>query len=476
MTNRGTAACSAKPRAVTALNLLVFLLVATSSFAAETKRRPNVVLFIADDLGWADCSIYKRDSGIRTPNMERLGRDGMTFTHAFVASPSCAPSRAALLTGLTPFRNGAMFNHMVPDAPLKKWPAYFAEAGYETAAIGKVAHYATVRGYGFDHVSHFKYHEDDCVTAAVDWLGNRKSDKPLCLIVGTNWPHVPWPKKTEYAPGSVPLTPTQVDTPETREWRARYAQAVTDADRDLGLIYDAARKVLGEETLFLFSSDHGSQFPFGKWNCYDAGIRTPLIVAWPGKIAPGTHSDAMVSWLDILPTCLEAIGTTPPTSGTAPGQISGRSFLPVLRGEKNEHRETMFATHSGDGRMNEYPMRAVRSRDWKYIRNLAPETEHHTHVDKAQGEDGKGYWSSWEKKAESDAAAASVLARYFHRPAEELYDLKSDPWELKNLAAAAEHRETLARLRAEVDGSMKAERDGGLSSENARRPAAARKP
>src|SRR5687768_15882704 len=108
--------------------------------AAAAADRPHVVLFLADDLSWADCSIYGGKQ-VRTPNMARLAADGMTFTHAFVSSPSCAPSRAALLTGLDPMRNGAMLNHSRPRADVKTWPAYFRELGYEVAAIGKVAHY-----------------------------------------------------------------------------------------------------------------------------------------------------------------------------------------------------------------------------------------------------------------------------------------------------------------------------------------------
>ncbi|HYE21842.1 MAG TPA: sulfatase-like hydrolase/transferase [Tepidisphaeraceae bacterium] len=245
---------------------------------APPARPPNVVVFIADDLGWADCSIYGgRD--VAMPALERVARAGLTFTHAFVNSPSCAPSRAALLTGLEPARNGAMANHARPRADVKRWPAYFKELGYETVAIGKTAHYAQVQQYGFDHVSHFKYHEDDCVGAAVKWLAERKSEKPLCLIVGTNWPHVPWPRETgRIDPAKVTLPANTVDTQETRQARARYLAAVGNMDRDLGLTYDAARKHLGENTVFVFTADHGSQFPFGKWNCYDAGTMLSMTV------------------------------------------------------------------------------------------------------------------------------------------------------------------------------------------------------
>ena len=132
--------------------------------AAEPARRPDMVLFLADDLSWSDCSIFG-GKDIPTPNMERVARAGMTFSHAFVASPSCAPSRAALLTGLDPMRNGAMLNHTRPDRALKVWPAYFQELGYEVAAIGKTAHYAQVTTYGFDYASHYTYHDDKCVAA-----------------------------------------------------------------------------------------------------------------------------------------------------------------------------------------------------------------------------------------------------------------------------------------------------------------------
>lgn len=440
-------------RVLSFLCLALLLIVTCPSFGAEP--RPNVVLFLADDLDWADCSINGgRD--IRTPNMERLAKDGMTFSHAFVASPSCAPSRAALLTGLHCARNGAMFNHQKPHPQIKKWPAYFRELGYEVAAIGKTAHYAQVKDYGFDHFSHFKYHEDDCIVGAVDWVDKRDSEKPLCLIVGTNWPHVPWPKESDYDPSSFTLPPTQVDTVETRKMRALYAQAVANADRDLGLVYDAVRRKFGDNLFFLFSADHGAQWPFSKWNCYDAGISVPLVVVWPGKIVPGSRTDSMVSWLDILPTCLEAVGAK---SGN---DLDGRSFLPVLRGEDRGHHVLIFTTHSGDGKMNNYPMRSVRSRDWKYIRNLDPAREFHTHIDRAET---NGYWDSWTERATTNPQAAAIIQRYLHRPAEELYDLRADPYELRNLANDPRQADRMKQKRKQLDEWMRAQGDRGLETE-----------
>lgn len=431
-------------------------LLAAALLSVAADAPPHVVLVLADDLGVRDCSPYG-GADVPTPNMARLAKGGLVFTHAFVASPSCAPSRAALLTGLDPMRNGAMLNHARPHPAAKKWPAYFRELGYEVVAIGKVAHYAQVTEYGFDRATHFKYHEDECVGEAVAWLAGRKSTKPLCLIVGTNWPHVPWPKESAVPVGKLP--PTLVDTPETRRARSRYLAAVANADRDLGLVADAAAKHLGGNVLFAFTSDHGSQFPFGKWNCYDAGVRTPLIVSWPGKVKPGTTA-AMVGWVDLLPTLVAACGGKPPKD------LSGSSFLGVLTGTADTHRDKVFLTHSGDGKMNRYPIRAVRTADWKYVRNLDPAATHTTHVDKGnEGTDGRAYFDSWVEKAKTDPVAAAVVKRYHTRPADELYDLAADPWELTNLAADPKHAARLKALRADLDAWMSSNGDRGLDAE-----------
>jgi uncharacterized sulfatase len=442
-------------RIQTLLLTIVMMAVCVPGLGADL---PDIVMFIADDLGWSDVSVHGgRD--VLTPNVERLAAAGMTFTHAFVASPSCAPSRAALLTGLDPLRNGAMLNHSRPHRGVRLWPAYFQELGYEVVAFGKVAHYAQVKDYGFDHASHFDYHQDDCIEAAVKWLAARESEKPLCLMIGTNWPHVPWPKETVLDPERLQLPPTLLKTPATRLARSRYLAAVVNFDRDLGLVYNAAREHLGEDALFLFTSDHGAQLPFGKWNCYDAGVRTPLIVAWPGRVKPGAVSGALVSWIDLLPTLMEVAG------GKAPPGISGKSFLPVLRSDTGEHRDKVFLTHSGDGAMNQYPIRAVRTREWKYIRNLDPNAEHHTHINKAAGGDGRDYWDTWVEEAKTDPSAAALVSRYHTRPAEELYQVTKDAWELNNIAADPAHAATLAMLRQELDTWMQEQGDEGMQTE-----------
>jgi arylsulfatase A-like enzyme len=331
--------------------LLIWLLVVPifGANGAQIPAKPNIVIFLTDDHGQKDSSVYG-SKDIRTPQMQRLADAGLTFTCAYVASPSCAPSRAALLTGLMPARNGAEPNHSKPRREIKKWPSYFQELGYEVAAFGKVAHYKQTADYGFDHFGYDTFHDHAGIPAAAEFLKTRDRSKPLCLFVGTNWPHVPWPEKApSYKPNELTLPAGSIDTPETREWLARYAEAVSTADHDLGVVLDAAHATLSENTITVMSGDHGAQWPFAKWNCYEAGVCVPLIMSWPGVVQPGTRSAAMVSWIDLLPTLLEGVGGTPPPD------IDGRSFLPVLLGKRSEHRERIFTTHSGDGTWNVYP-------------------------------------------------------------------------------------------------------------------------
>ncbi|MFO1484527.1 MAG: sulfatase [Verrucomicrobiaceae bacterium] len=419
-----------------------------SSLAA---KQPDILVFLTDDQSQLDCSAYGEKT-IRTPNMQRLADAGMTFERAYVASPSCAPSRAALLTGLMPARNGAEANHSKPRPEIKKWPAYFQEIGYEVVAFGKVSHYKHTKDYGFDYFADDGFHQHECIGHAVEWLKRRPKEnaKPLCFMVGTNWPHVPWPEKDlGYDGTKLTLPAGSIDTPKTREWRAKYAAAVTKADDDLGTLLTA----FGTDGIILFSADHGAQWPFGKWNCYESGICVPLIVSWPGIVKPGSRSRAMVQWTDFLPTLLEAAGGKPPTD------IDGKSFLPVLRGETEAHRDLIFSTHSNDNRFNVYPTRAVRDERWKYIRNLHPEFAFTTHIDLPVKLGQRDFFATWEEKAKTDPQAAAILKRYHERPAEELYDLEADPHEQHNLAADPAKSAELADLRAELDAWIESQGD-----------------
>ncbi len=426
-------------------HLWVPILVATLWTSVTAAKPPNIVVFLSDDHGAIDNAAYGAPD-MRTPNMVRLAREGLLFTQAYVNSPACAPSRASLLTGLYPSKNGAEANHSKPDATLKTLPAFLQEQGYEVVAFGKVSHYRYTADYGFDHFAHDTFHDHESIPAALQYLQEWDGERPLCLFVGSNWPHVPWPKDQKiYEPDSVLLPPTFIDTPETRVDRAKYYAAVEAMDTELGLVYDAARAKFGTDLFFLHTSDHGLQMPFGKWNLYDAGIRTPMIATWPGVTPRGVRTSAMVQWIDILPTLVEIAG------GARPTQIDGRSFAAVLRGETNSHRDAIFTTHSGDRDFNVYPMRAVRTPDWKYIRNLHPEFQFASHINRGGERSGRTYWVSWERQAQSDEEAMAIVDRYRRRPAEELFYVRNDPHEQHNLAGDRRHSDVLDSMRSLLD-------------------------
>lgn len=440
--------------------LISSLLLATGIHVDAAKSgRPNIVLFIADDLSIDDCAVYGNEE-IATPNIDALAEEGLTFDRAYVASPSCSPSRAALLTGNYGVRTGGMLNHQSVRADVRTWPAYFQDLGYEVVAIGKVSHYAQVTSYGFDYAGYYKFHQDECVEEAKAWLARRNSARPLCLIVGTNWPHTPWPQEMDRAPESVRLSSKLADTPETRIARSRYIAAVGKADHDLGVMRAAVQRHLPADTVFVFTSDHGAPFPFSKWTLYEDGVKVPLIVAGAGRIPVGQRTSAMVSWLDLMPTLLEVAGADPESVAPA---IDGRSFFDVFADATTEHRRRLFTAHSGDGSLNFYPSRSVRIGRWKYIRNLDASLEFHSHIDLKP--EGMGYWPSWERAAAEDPKIAGLVERYWRRPPEELYDLENDPDELHNLANDPSHRDRLATLRGEIDSWMESVGDRGMQTE-----------
>jgi hypothetical protein len=429
------------------LSFLILLLAFTPSQALSAAHKPNIVVFLSDDHTLRDASLYG-STEISTPNMDRVAALGMTFNRAYVASPSCGPSRASLLTGLYPASHGAEPNHVYPgtlDKP-KKLPAYLKALGYEVVSFGKVGHYKQTADYGFDLAQDFSYANREAIDNGVKWLQKRTSTQPLCIFVGTNWPHVPWPEdSTEFPPANVQIPPTQVDTPNTRAFRSRYLAAVRNMDNDFGKVYDAAAAKFGKDFFFLHTSDHGAQLPFAKWNLYEDGTRTPFMVVWPGEIQPATRSDAMVQWIDILPTLVEVAG------GKPPADLDGSSILLALRGKTTAHRNSIFTTHSGDGKVNAYPMRAVRSDDgWKYIHNLHPEFLYTSHI---TGQ--REYWFSWVGKARTDKNAAQRVRAYQYRPPAELYDLNNDPWELNNLVANPAHAARIAKLSGQLDEWMR---------------------
>lgn len=430
----------------------------------QSAKTPNIVLFVADDLGADDIRPYG-NRVVRTPNLDRLAGEGQLFTLAYASSPTCGPSRSSLLTGLMPFRHGAHGNHSGVKEGTASLVQYLQPLGYRVALAGKL-HFGPESVFPFERVSHTNVpepgHEEkpglnyDLAMAPVDkWLGQQQKDKPFFLMVADHSPHVIWPEKATYSPEEVDIPARHIDTRETRLSRARYYTDITKMDDNLGkLLRSLEAHGLAENTIVVFTADQGPQWPFAKWSLYEYGIRTPLLVRWPGQVKPATKSDALVSLTDLVPTFVEIAG------GKAPAGIDGQSFLPVLQGKSTGQRQQLFASHTGDRLMNRAPSRMLRTKQYKYILNLAPEIPYTTHMDKAKDHDGgREYWDSWVAKAKTDAHAADVLKRYHNRPAEELYDLDKDPQEQNNLAADPKFAAMMQDFRSQMASWRRQQQD-----------------
>ncbi|MBT1688508.1 sulfatase family protein [Dawidia soli] len=454
---------------LTAALLAAFALVPTHAARAQGEQapkpgQPNVVIFIGDDLGVEDIAPYG-NKVVRTPYLDQFTKESLLFTRAFAGSPTCGPSRSTMLTGLFPFRHGAHGNHTGVKPETRSLVHYLQPLGYRVAIAGKL-HVGPQSVFSFEHVSHSNVIEPgfegrpglhyDLNMGPVDqWLAQQSKDQPFLLIVADHSPHVVWPEKSTYAPGGIDIPSVHVDTDKTRQARARYYEDITKMDGNFGKLLESLDKHnLAASTMVVFTADQGPQWPFAKWSLYDDGIRVPMMVRWFTQVSQGGRTGALVSQADLLPTFVEMAG------GTAPDAIDGQSFLKVLKGETDRHREVVFASHTGDKLMNRSPSRMLRTDRYKYILNLAPENVYHTHMDKAKDHNGgREYWSSWVEKAESDKHAAAVLQRYHHHPAEELYDVEADPDEVHNLAADPKYAKMLADYRGKVAAWRKQQGD-----------------
>ncbi len=250
-----------------------------NSLAAATL--PTLSFFLADDHGQADSGPYGSPDA-RTPNIEKLASEGMTFTQAFVASPSCAPSRTAMLTGLMPARNGAEANHTFKRdeiASLRRSSKSSAMKQRLWESRSRQARCQTPRLRSFQHEpSSFRCRSISRRSRQVEAaMSIRRDAFATCSLAG----------KQGFDPAKIQLPASSVDTPETRVQRARYLSGVADADKDLGEILAVVEKYTSRDnTLTIYTADHGAQWPFGKWNLYDSGIRVPFIARWPGRLLP----------------------------------------------------------------------------------------------------------------------------------------------------------------------------------------------
>lgn len=443
--------------------LFLILFISTASSQRGEDKPVNIVLFIADDLGVNDTGPYGNPI-VKTPNLDEFAKSSLLFTNAFATSPTCAPSRSSMFTGLMPFRNGAHSNHSGVTSGTKSLVDYLKPLGYRVALGGKL-HIGPEEVFSFEKIANTNIrergtegkpglHYDLNMDPIHAWLARQQKEKPFMLVVAEHSPHVVWPYNAQYDPEEVDIPSKHIDTWETRKSRARYYTDITKMDENFGKLLRSLDQLnLSNNTIVVFLSDQGPQWPFAKWTLYDDGVQVPMLVHWKGKVEPGGKSDAMVSLVDLLPSFVELAG------GKAPEDIDGKSFLPVLTGDTDTHRKKVFATHTGDGEMNRSPSRMLRTNRYKYLLNLAPEIRYTTHMDRVKREGVNEYWESWYKKSFSEEHAAAVLWRYHNHPPEELYDLKEDPQEIRNLAGDPNYIEELNDFKKEMSSWRKQQKD-----------------
>ncbi|MEL7497919.1 MAG: sulfatase [Planctomycetota bacterium] len=441
---------------------LFFAFAALTISQADGNDKPNFVIIIADDHGINHSAPYGQPE-YKTPNMQRMADEGIRLTNAYVAAPTCGPSRAALCTGMMPCRNGIKANHEKKlNSGVESLLPQLAAQGYDIVFRGKIAHGGN-QPYVTDDVTKIRgsIRRNFTLDGVEEYFQKRTDRKrPVALFIGCTFTHRAWPDASEarMQPSEVTVPAKTFDTPKTRIEMTRYAEAVERTDRLIGEVRELVAKHLPvDNTLTLYTSDHGQSWPFGKWSLYEAGIRTPMIAVWPGKVPEGVTNDAMVSWVDLLPTLIDLAG------GELPSDIDGQSFSRVLLNQTSEHRNHIFAMHNGSKGDGAYPIRSVRVGNWKYIRNLHPEFYYSTALDvvRKRGKSKCPNWPSWIEAAKTNVEAATFLRAYHSRPAEELYRLDRDSNETTNLAMQTEYSEKLAELREIVSERMKRVKDAG---------------
>lgn len=403
---------------------------------AQREKRPNILFAISDDQSWLHTSAAG-DPVVKTPHFDRVASTGVRFTHAFCSSPSCTPSRGAILTGQQFFRleEGGNLWSTLPE----KFPVYttlLEKAGYHVGLQGK--------GWGPGDFKVGGYTQNPAgkgYKSFEEFLGAREKGKPFCYWFGSQDPHRPYDEGSGVKAGlridDVKVPGWLPDTKEVRSDILDYLLEIQRFDRDFGAILERIEKAGElENTLVVVTSDNGMPFPRAKTNLYDSGTRMPLAISWPAQVPAGRVVHRFVSHCDYAPTFLDAAGID------VPREMRGESLLSLLRskGSPGPGRDGFVVTgrerHTNmRGNGLSYPMRAIRTSDYLYIRNYA--------ADRWPSADPPHYGDIDNGPAKEEVIRMSG-SKFFEaacgkRPGEELYVMQDDPWQMNNVAGDAKY-------------------------------------
>lgn len=429
----------------------VSLILASSAMAAPR----NVVLMIGDDHGM-QVGCYG-DKLAKTPAMDRLAAQGTRFANAFAAVSSCSPSRSVILTGMFNHTNGmyglAHADHNFHSLRnITSLPGLLKKAGYRTAIVGK-NHVQPESVYPFDQTLPCPGGPRNVAAMAESAREFMRAagSTPFFLLVGYTDPHrdvkgfankpgYDGVDTITYRPADIVIPPWLSDHAEVRQELAEYYQSISRLDQGIGLVLKAIADTGHEsDTLVIYLSDNGPPWPGAKTTLYDPGIHLPLIIRNPLQETSGVVSEAMVSWTDITPTVLDWAGVQKPAG------VFGRSMMPILDQPQPEDWDTVYGSHTFHEITMYYPMRMIRTRQYKYILNLAYGMEFPFAADLW----GSPTWQGVLNRGD-DRYGRRTIEAYVRRPREELYDLQADPHEANNLAAGPNQANRVAEFRARL--------------------------
>ncbi len=401
----------------------------------QTDSPPNILWLIGDDVGPQEFGCYGHPT-IRTPNIDRLSRQGLRFSQAYVTTSSCSPSRSCLFTGKYPHSTGAENLHDPLPADQKILPELLRPRGYYSGNVAK-CHLGAAAAAKFDRV----------LGKVDDWkqfLTERPKDRPFFLSVGFFDAHRNFDRgcvDPPHDPQDVIVPPFLPDAPEVREDLAAFYDETCRMDSVIGeIVQELESQGVLDNTLILFYGDNGMPFPRAKTTLYDSGILTPLVVHWPSRIAAGSVHHGLTSLVDLAPTMLECAGVP------IPADVQGKSLLPQFLDPGIAGREYIFAEKNWHD-LDDHS-RAVCDGRFKYIRNAFPERPLPTAADCINSPTFRTM------QAMRDAGTLSkeqMLLFRSRRNAEELYDLEYDCNEFRSLVDDPAYRSVLERLRGELD-------------------------
>ena len=432
------------------------------TIAADAVDRPNVIFFIADDVSWNDYGCYGNPAA-RTPHIDDLAKNGIRFDQAYLTASSCSPSRSSIITGRYPHNNGkAAELHQPISWNLPWFPELLRDAGYYTAISGK-HHMTSTKGPNgetrpkpFDLVDGGRSKENSGGHA--NWVKttqDRPQDKPFFFWFAAYDAHRGWDADKQwdadlYGPmhkaEDVIVPPFLVDDAATREDLASYYNEVTRFDHYIGAVV-AELKEQGEldKTLIFVLADNGRPFPRAKTRIHDSGMKTALVAHWPKRIKQaGSASDSLVSVIDLAPTVLTVAGLEPAPT------MQGVSMLPLLQNSAPSIRQFAFSEHN----WHDYEAhgRGIRGNGFLLMKNSRPYLALQGPADSVRSPSHASLQATRDANKLTAAQADVFLAP---RPLVELYDLKTDPHQLNNLAGnpefSAQQKELSSVLETWID-------------------------